>query len=58
VTDSDSPITHEDARPGDISESEADVSRARARLGYEPTVDLRSGLARLADAATNRASPS
>ena len=58
VTGSDSPITHEDARPGDIAESEADVSRARERLGYEPTVDLRSGLARLADAAADPASPS
>lgn len=58
VTDSDSPITHEDARPGDIAESEADVSRARERLDYEPTVDLRDGLARLADAAADPASPS
>jgi UDP-glucose 4-epimerase len=58
VTDSDSPITHEEERPGDISESEADVSRARERLGYEPTVDLRTGLARLADAAADPASPS
>lgn len=58
VTDSDSPITHEAERPGDISESEADVSRARERLGFEPTVDLRTGLARLADATADPASPS
>ncbi|WP_372479148.1 NAD-dependent epimerase/dehydratase family protein [Halomicrobium sp. HM KBTZ05] len=58
ATDSDSPITHTDERPGDISDSEADISRARERLGYEPTVDLRSGIDRLVDAATPADPPS
>jgi len=34
------------ARPGDVRDSLADLGRARALLGYEPKVDLRSGLAR------------
>jgi UDP-glucose 4-epimerase len=41
---SDSPIEHVDPRPGDIDESVADISKARAKLGYEPTVDLDAGL--------------
>jgi len=34
------------ARPGDVRDSLADLSRARELLGYEPQVDLRTGLAR------------
>jgi UDP-glucose 4-epimerase len=49
VTDSDSDIVHTEPRPGDVDESCADVSRARERLGYEPTVSLREGLADLVD---------
>lgn len=33
-------------RPGDVRDSLADLSRARELLGYEPQVDLRTGLAR------------
>ena len=33
-------------RPGDVRDSLADLSRARELLGYEPKVDLRTGLAR------------
>ncbi len=33
-------------RPGDVRDSLADLSRARELLGYEPRVDLRTGLAR------------
>jgi nucleoside-diphosphate-sugar epimerase len=33
-------------RPGDIKHSLADISRARAHLGYEPEVRLREGLQR------------
>jgi nucleoside-diphosphate-sugar epimerase len=33
-------------RPGDVKHSLADIGRAREELGYEPTVDLRDGLAR------------
>src|SRR5206468_2198490 len=36
-----------DARAGDIRHSAADIARARAELGYEPTVGLAEGLARL-----------
>lgn len=38
------PPRHEDARPGDIRHSLADLSRARADLGFEPVTDLRTGL--------------
>jgi UDP-glucose 4-epimerase len=47
VTDSDSDVVHEDARPGDVPASLADLSRARESLGYEPTVDLETGLRRV-----------
>ncbi|WP_275883122.1 NAD-dependent epimerase/dehydratase family protein [Halorhabdus sp. BNX81] len=47
VTDSDSPIVHRDPRPGDIAHSRADVTKARQRLGYEPSVSLEDGLATL-----------
>jgi UDP-N-acetylglucosamine 4-epimerase len=33
-------------RDGDIRDSQADISRARAVLGYEPTVALEEGLQR------------
>jgi UDP-glucose 4-epimerase len=44
LADIDVPITHVDPRPGDIQQSEADISRAAAQLGYAPTVDLADGL--------------
>ena len=31
-------------RPGDVKHSLADISRARTRLGFEPRIDLRTGL--------------
>jgi len=36
---------HEPSRPGDVRHSRADVARARAILGYAPSVDLAEGLA-------------
>ena len=36
-----------DPRPGDIKESVADITRARAELGYAPVVDVEDGLKRL-----------
>ena len=48
VVDSDADIVHEDGREGDIQRSEADVSKAKDELGYEPTITLRDGLSRLA----------
>jgi UDP-glucose 4-epimerase len=38
--------SYEDPRPGDVRHSEADVSRARGELGYEPKVSLEEGLRR------------
>jgi UDP-glucose 4-epimerase len=43
-TGSDSTITHTSARPGDIQQSVADVSRATERLGFRPEYDVQSGL--------------
>ena len=37
---------HRAERAGDVRHSLADISRARAELGYEPQVDLREGLRR------------
>jgi len=37
-------VTHGRARPGDVDRSCADISRAREKLGFEPTVSLRTGL--------------
>jgi nucleoside-diphosphate-sugar epimerase len=39
-------IERRDARPGDQRHTSADVSRARAALGYAPTVEPREGLRR------------
>jgi UDP-glucose 4-epimerase len=44
VTDSTSDIVHTSPRAGDIGESEADIERARTRLGYRPRTTLREGL--------------
>jgi nucleoside-diphosphate-sugar epimerase len=33
-----------EARPGDVRDSQADISRARKRLGYEPIVPFEEGL--------------
>ncbi|WP_458189885.1 NAD-dependent epimerase/dehydratase family protein [Haladaptatus sp. NG-WS-4] len=44
VSGSSSEIVHTDPRPGDIQESEADISKARKKLGYEPTISLHEGL--------------
>jgi len=41
---------YQPARPGDVRDSLADLLRARELLGYEPQVDLRTGLARTIDA--------
>lgn len=40
---------HAPPRPGDIRESMADITRARAMLGYEPQVSLAEGLKRSID---------
>jgi nucleoside-diphosphate-sugar epimerase len=40
------PSHHGAPRAGDVLHSHADISRARALLGYEPSVDVREGLKR------------
>src|SRR5690242_21441467 len=37
---------YREPRAGDVRHSRADISRARALLGYEPSVGFREGLAR------------
>jgi nucleoside-diphosphate-sugar epimerase len=37
---------YREPRAGDVRDSQADVSRAKALTGYEPSVDLREGLER------------
>jgi UDP-glucose 4-epimerase len=37
---------HDTARPGDVRHSQADISRARHQLGYDPPVGLEEGLRR------------
>ncbi|OYR56871.1 nucleoside-diphosphate sugar epimerase [Halorubrum ezzemoulense] len=44
VTDSNAEIVHVDSRSGDINHSEADISKARDVLGFEPTYDVGAGL--------------
>jgi UDP-N-acetylglucosamine/UDP-N-acetyl-alpha-D-glucosaminouronate 4-epimerase len=43
---SDVKATHAAPRPGDVKHSVADISRARAELGYRPAVGFHDGLAR------------
>jgi UDP-N-acetylglucosamine 4-epimerase len=38
------PPRHEDFRAGDVRHSQADISKARRLLGYQPTLDTRQGL--------------
>lgn len=47
LTDTDSTIVHTDPRTGDIARSRADISRAETRLGYEPSIDIETGLTRM-----------
>lgn len=46
LTERDIQVDHSEAMPGDARRTGADTSRAREDLGYEPSVDLRGGLAR------------
>jgi len=47
VADTDAEIVHTEPRPGDIEQSEADISKASEQLGYSPTVTLEDGLSQL-----------
>ena len=40
------PRRHTPPRPGDVRDTLADISRARASLGYVPAVDFAEGLRR------------
>ena len=54
----DAVVTHDDPRPGDVLRLCADMSQARALLGYEPRVSLDDGLAALLEwYRTQHASP-
>jgi nucleoside-diphosphate-sugar epimerase len=46
LTGADVVATYGPARRGDIRDSQANIGRARALLGYSPTVELPEGLAR------------
>jgi nucleoside-diphosphate-sugar epimerase len=46
LVESDMTPIYAEARPGDIRHSQADISRARRLIGYEPRVSLREGLER------------
>ena len=39
------PFVYRDFRAGDVLHSQADISKARAMLGYDPVYDVRGGLA-------------
>jgi len=47
--DTTSEVVHVDARSGERRHSQADISRARKGLGYEPTVDVHEGIESVAD---------
>ena len=36
----------DESRPGDVRDSQADITKARTLLGYEPSVSLQEGLGR------------
>ncbi len=40
------PVIHTPPRPGDVRDTQAEISRARAALGFTPTVSFREGLRR------------
>jgi len=42
-------IVYDEPRTGDAEHTHADVSKAADRLGYEPTVDIRTGVRRFID---------
>ena len=44
---SDAEVVHEEGRPGDVLRLYADMSHAKSLLGYQPTIGLEEGLARL-----------
>lgn len=55
VANNDVPIEHVDRSEGDIDRSCTGVSRARQKLGYDPTVSLEDGLRRCSSRTLNSA---
>jgi len=51
ATGSDAPIQHVPGRSNDVEASRADLTAARERLGFQPRVDLATGLASLCEVA-------
>jgi UDP-glucose 4-epimerase len=51
-------IRFEPKRPGEVYRSSVDISKARRVLGFEPTIELKEGLARTADWYREHWSPS
>ena len=49
VTGSTAEIRFEPKRSGEVYRSRADITKARRVLGFDPSIDLREGLARTAD---------
>ena len=45
----DIPPVHQESRPGDIKHSQADISRIRTDLGFQPRVSLHEGLQKTVD---------
>ncbi|MFC6718247.1 NAD-dependent epimerase/dehydratase family protein [Natrialbaceae archaeon GCM10025810] len=48
ATDSSSPIVHRDPRPGDITHSRAETTKARRRLGFDAEIPFEAGIRSLA----------
>src|SRR3954451_9348490 len=44
IVGTDLQAVYKDVRPGDVKDSQADISKAKALLGYTPIVDLEEGL--------------
>jgi nucleoside-diphosphate-sugar epimerase len=49
LTGTEAEARYEDARPGEVRHSQADISRAGDELGYRPTVSVEEGLSRTVD---------
>jgi UDP-N-acetylglucosamine/UDP-N-acetyl-alpha-D-glucosaminouronate 4-epimerase len=49
LTGNDAEARYEDARPGEVRHSQADISRAGDELGYRPKVSVEEGLSRSVD---------
>jgi nucleoside-diphosphate-sugar epimerase len=55
IIGSDVDPVYEAGRPGEVRHSQADVSRAREALGFEPAISIEEGLARTVEFFRERA---